>query len=67
MCAVVKERVERKDKEEVGSLVTCMCNSLLQNFSSDIKAGLKHWHKFLQKFPSHVFIGFRITKEFLIL
>jgi len=47
MCAVVKERVERKDKKEVGSLVACMCNSSLQNFSSDIKASLKHWHKFL--------------------
>lgn len=57
MCAVVKERVERKDKKEVGSSVACTCNSLLQNFSSDIKASLKDWHKFLQKFPSLVFIG----------
>lgn len=57
MCAVVKKRVERKDKKEAGSSAACTCNSLLQNFSSGIKAGLEHQRNFLQKFPSRVFIG----------
>lgn len=35
------KRVERKDKKEVGSVFACMCNSLLQNLSSGIKAGPK--------------------------
>lgn len=65
LCAVV--RVERKDKREVGSLFACTCNSLLQSFSSDIKAGLKHWHTFSQKFPLMFSYGFRIAKQFWIL